>query len=217
MVRSLAALVVSAVLLIICMGLFFPFPNNHMIEYRAFFMSFPIRNEEGYVTLGIIGSIIFVIALLVLLLGLKKYHFRTLLIVVLVYSLLPKGLITLYQETFADGIDAVSYAGDGKCNFEHVSEDVLNGECELSLHNRSGKAITFELEFLDSLYKVGEPQMESLMNLAGPHMITIEANHEKKVLLKEMLDLSQTPNHIYGGSSKNVNIKVIDGDKERVL
>ena len=89
MIRSKVALIGSVIILCICMYLYFPFPNNVMLEARSTFMSFPIRNQEGYVLLGIIGSILFIIAMILLVIGIKKYHFRTIVIVVIVYAFLP--------------------------------------------------------------------------------------------------------------------------------
>ena len=89
MIRSKVALISSIVLLGICMYLYFPFPNNVMLEARATFMSFPIRNQDGYIPLGIIGSVLFIIAMILLFIGIKKYRFRTIVIVVIVYAILP--------------------------------------------------------------------------------------------------------------------------------
>ena len=118
MIRSKVALVSSVVILGICMYLYFPFPNNVMLEARSTFMSFPIRNQDGYVPLGIIGSILFIIAMILLVIGMKKYRFRTIVIAVIVYAILPNLLTIMYQETFARGITAISYDGNGNCNFE---------------------------------------------------------------------------------------------------
>ncbi len=187
-----------------------------MLEANTIFMSFPIRNQDGYILLGIIGSILFIIAMILLVIGMKKYHVRTIVIVIIVYSLLPNFLITMYQETLASGITAISYDSNGECDFEDAGEDLLNGECNLILHNRSNEAVSFELEFLDSFME-DDVRMGALMNLAGPYRITIESNHKKSIHLKKLLDLSEVPNHINGGTSSNVHIKIIDGDKTRTL
>lgn len=219
MVKNKVALFGSVVLLVICMYLYFPFPNNVMLDARSTFMSFPIRNHDGYIWGGIIGSILFVIAMILLFIGMKKYHFRAIVIVIIFYAALPSFLIMLYQETLADGIEAIAYDGNGKCDFEFVSEDLLNGECELVLRNRSNKDVTFELEFLDStFYREDEVRMESLMNVAGPFLITIEANQKRPIHFKELLDLSDVPKHIQGsGESLYVNIKLSDGETTRTL
>jgi hypothetical protein len=217
MIRSKLAIIGSIIIFGICRSLFFPFPNNVMLEARSTFMSFPIRDHDGYILLGIIGSVLFIIALILLVIGIKKYHFRTIVIVVVLYSILPTPLITMYQETLASGVKAISYDGNGNCNFEYVSEDLLNGECNLLLHNRSNKAVTFELEFLDSIFMEDEVRMESLMNIAGPYSITLEANDKRTIHLKKVLDLSDVPKHIEGGTSNGIHVKLIDGETARML
>lgn len=218
MIKNKVALISSIVILGICMFLYFPFPYNVMIEARSTFMSFPIRNQDGFVLLGIIGSVLFIIAIILLGVSLKKYQLRTIVIVVISYAILPNLLITMYQETLASGIMAVSYDGNGKCNFENAREDLLSGECSIVLHNRSNESVSFELEFLDSyFFEEDEVRMESLMNLAGPYSITIEANSKKSIHLKELLDVSDVPNHIEGGTSSNIHFKIIDGETTRIL
>ncbi|MCM3584804.1 hypothetical protein M3182_03475 [Mesobacillus maritimus] len=139
MIKNKIALIGSVVLFIICMCLFFPFPDNHMRGIRSSFMTFPIRNEEGYIPLGIIGSFLFIVAIFLLVISLAKYRFRTVVLSISAYSILPMALIIMYQETVANGIFAISYNGQGKCNFESVSEHILNGECDIVLHNRSNE------------------------------------------------------------------------------
>lgn len=217
MIRNKIVLICSIVILGICMYLYFPFPNNDMLDAYSTFMSFPISNQDGYIVLGIIGSAMFLIAIILLVIGMKKYHFRTIVIVVIVYTFLPKFLIMTYQETLASGIMAISYDGEGQCNFENVSEDLINGECNLILHNRSNEAVTFELEFLDSYFMEDGVRMESLMNVVGPYSITIEANQEKSIYIKELLDLSGIPKHIESGTSFNVHVNLIDGETKRTL
>ncbi|WP_430787078.1 hypothetical protein VBD025_15500 [Virgibacillus flavescens] len=217
MIRSKVTLVTSFIILGLCMYLYFPFSNNVMLEAHSTFMSFPIHNQDGYILLGIVGSVLFIIAMIFLVIGMKKYHFRTIIIVVIVYAILPNFLITMYQETLASGITAISYDGNGNCNFESVSTDLLNGECKLVLHNRSNKSVSFELEFMDSFFTKDKVRMESLMNLAGPYSFTIEANRKKSIHLKELLELSNVPKHIEGGTSSDIHLKLIDGEKTRTL
>ena len=217
MIKSKWALISSVIILIICMYLYFPFPNNVMFEARTTFMSFPIRNQDGYILLGIIGSVLFIIAMILLGVGMKKYHFRTIIIVLIAYAVLPNLLITTYQETLASGITAISYDGNGECHFESVDKNLLTGECDLVLHNRSNETVSFELEFIDSFFMEDNVRMTSLMNLAGPYSITIEANGKKSIHLKELLDLSDVPKHIDGGMSSDVHFKLADGETIRTL
>ena len=218
MIKNKLAIAISFILLVICMSIYFPFPNNEMIKARSTFMTFPIRNEEGYVFLGIFTSVLFVISLVLLQVGLKKYHFRTLVLVILAFALLPLALITIFQETFAEGIYAIKYDGNGNCNFEYMSEDLLNGECSLVLHNRSNESVSFQLDFIDSnFYGEDGIRMESLMNVAGPFHVTIEANRKESIHLKELLDVTGIPKHIDGGSSSNIHIKLTEGQRSRNL
>lgn len=217
MIRRKSALISSAIILSICMYLYFPFPNNLMLDSRVTFMSFPIRNQDGYIVLGIIGSFLFVIAMVLLVLGLKKYHFQTVIIVAIAYVLLPLELITLYQETFASGISAISYDGKGECTFDAVNENLLSGECKFILQNHSNEAVSLNLELLDSYFLDDETRMESLMNISGPYSIIIEANEKKSIHLNELLDVTNVPKHIEGGTLHNVHFKLIDSESERTL
>lgn len=217
MIKSKKYLIASGVILIICMSLYFPYPNNRTMFERATFMNFPISDQEGYNVLAIIGSFLFIFAINLLVKGISKYYFRTVIIVLFAYTLLPLGLVTIYQETLAKGIAAISYDGSGTCDFERVSEDELNGECQLLITNHSGDPVTFEIEFLDSYIPDKDHRLTSLMNEGGPYSITVEADREKMVEVKELLNLSDIPNHVDGGGSMNVHFKMMDGERERVL
>jgi hypothetical protein len=217
MVNNKKAFIGSIVILGICMCLFFPYPYNEAMIAHTTFMSIPIETQDGYVLLGIFCSILFIIAMIILLRSINKYLFRTFVIVVLLYSFLPHLLIMAYQETFASGIMAISYKGDGNCHFDMVGKDLMNGECTLVLHNRSNEAVSFDLQFIDTSFFKDDERMNSLMNIAGPYHVTIEANREKSIHLKELLDVTNVPNHIYSGGSSKVHVQLRDGDNERTL
>ena len=225
MIRNKLALIASAVILCLCMAMYFPFPNNPMLNSNSTFMSFPIHNKDGVILFGVIGSILFIVAMILLVIGMKKYHFRTILLVAVIYTFLPSLLVTAYQETLTSGVMAVSYNGSGTCVFEYKDEDegkdeeLLNGECSLTLQNHSNKDVTFELEFLDTIFFEDEDEvrMESLMNLNGPRMITIGANSKQSIHLNESLDLTDVPSHIDSGTSEGIYIKLIDGKTTRSL
>lgn len=217
MIKNKLALIISAIILIICMILYFPYPNNHDINSSITFMSFPLRNYDGWVPLGIFYSVLFIIALILILNGLKKYRIRTIFAVTIIYGLLPLPLITLYQETFATGIMAISYDGKGNCSFESVDEDVVNGECNITLLNHSNEPVSFELELVDSSYFEEAAKMESMMNTAGSFQITLPPNQEEIIKLKELLDLKDDPSHITDGSVSMIHIQISDGKRTRVL
>ncbi len=217
MINNKKAFIGSIVILGICMCLFFPYPYNEAMIAHTTFMSIPIETQDGYVLLGIFCSILFIIAMIILLRSINKYLFRTFVIVVLLYSFLPHLLIMAYQETFASGIMAISYKGDGNCHFDMVGKDLMNGECTLVLHNRSNEAVSFDLQLIDTSFFKDDERMNSLMNIAGPYHVTIEANREKSIHLKELLDVTNVPNHIYSGGSSKVHVQLRDGDNERTL
>lgn len=89
MIRNKLALIRSAMLFVVCMFLFFPFPNNPLLTAGSSFMSFPIRYAKGVSLLGIAASLLFVTAILLLVIGLRKYHVRLVIAVLIVYALLP--------------------------------------------------------------------------------------------------------------------------------
>ncbi|MDE4083617.1 hypothetical protein PO902_00810 [Planococcus maritimus] len=216
MIKNKTAFVGSFIIFVICMYLFFPFPNTAMKEAQFVFMSFPIQDQEGYNLLGIIGSIMFIGAIILLFRSLEKYRFRIVFAVVIVYMFLPNLLIATYQETLANGISAISYDGNGQCNFVTL-DDSMDAECNLVLRNRSDEAVTVELEFIDSLFMEEDMRMESLMNLASPYTVTLAANSKKHIHLKELIDLSGVPDHIDSGTSFGINIKIKAGNKTRIL
>jgi hypothetical protein len=217
MIQNKKYLIASGVILIICRSLYFPYPNNRVIFERVTFMSFPISDQDGYNILAIIGSFLFIFAMILLVKGMSKYHVRTVILVLFAYALLPLGLVSVYQETFAEGIAAISYDGAGTCDFERISDDELNGECQLQITNHSGDPVTFEIKFMDSYIPYEDHRLTSLMNEGGPYRITVEADREKMVELKALLDLSEVPNHVDGGGSMNVHFRISEGERERIL
>ena len=116
-IKSKVTLICSVVILSICMSMFFPYPNNEMMEARTLFMSFPLSNQDGVVVLGIVGSIMYIIAMVLLYFSMEKYRARTVILAVFVYAFLPSILITGYQETLATGVKAISYDNNGTCSF----------------------------------------------------------------------------------------------------
>ncbi|MBB4825973.1 hypothetical protein HNO89_003210 [Sporosarcina luteola] len=217
MIKHKSAVIVSIILLVVCVCLYFPYPDNQLMDATASFMSLPIQNHNGFVLLGILGSILFILAMLLLVIGLKKYHIRTMLMVILLYTFLPRYLLIVYQDTFASGISAISYDGKGRCEFEDISEASLKGACRLTLKNHSKEPVSFELEFLDSIHLDKGVRLESLMNVAGPYRITVDAQQNKVIHLTEVLDVTAIPGHIINGSSSEVHFRLIQGETSRVL
>lgn len=160
MIENKRAILFSAILLAVCMYLVLPYPDNQLIDATAIFMSFPIKTSHGFQIIGIAGSILFVLALVLLAKGLKKYHVRTIMLVILLFTFSPKYLLAFYQDTLASGINAVTYNGAGTCQFEARSEALLKGTCSIVLKNRSSEPVSFALEFIDSNDLIDGMRME---------------------------------------------------------
>ncbi|GKV57554.1 hypothetical protein NCCP2222_35010 [Sporosarcina sp. NCCP-2222] len=194
-----------------------PYPDNQLIDATTTFMSFPIKTSQGFRFIGIAGSILFVLALVLLAKGLRKYHVRTILLVIGLFTFSPKYLLAFYQDTLASGINAVTYDGEGTCQFEEKSEALLEGTCSIVLRNRSKEPVTFALEFINSNDLEDGIRMQTLMNTNGPYQITIDAKQERRVNLTELLDVSDIPQRITNGSSNRVHIRLIEPGKSRNL
>lgn len=217
MIKNRTALISSVVLLAISMALYFPYPNNKLIGAGVVFMSFPVQNADGIVWKGIFGSILFLVGMALLIYGLKKFYVVFAILVLFAYALLPGYLIKGYQQTLASGIGAVSYDNDGKCAFDTLEDTRMTGKCSLTLKNHSKEPVTFELEFIDSIMSTNDARMESLLNIEGPYVITIEGKHEEFIQLDEVIDVADVPNHFYSGSTSVINFKLIEGNKERIF
>ena len=215
MVKNKIALSSSIVLFIVCLCLSAFIPIREKISAYLEIMSFPILNTDGFQIRGIVGAILLIFAFVLLVLSLNKFRVRTFFIAVLVYAYLPTILMTIYQETFAKGVSAISYDGNGNCEFENIKEDIMRGKCSLVLYNRGHEAVTFELVFMDSPFWEEEVRFESLMNEAGPYHITIEGNTKQAITLDELINVIDIPNHIENGTANNVHIQLIDGKRVR--
>ncbi|MDG5472417.1 hypothetical protein P6709_11740 [Jeotgalibacillus sp. ET6] len=217
MIKNKLFLISSAILFCLSIIVYFIIPNERKLQGTLTVMNFPVQDHNGMVVLGTIGTLFFIACLFCLARGLEKYRVRSVIGVMVVFVFLPGILMTGYQETFASGVKAVSYGQDGECFFETVEEDQLNGECTFVLRNRSNEEVTFEVEFMDSFYYVEENQrMVSLMNLAGPHKVTMEANEKRSIRVTELLDVSKVPNHIDSGSSYGIELKLIQSNGDQV-
>lgn len=218
MIKNRTALISAVVLLAICMILFFPYPNNPLIGSSVTFMSFPLQNEDGLVWKGILGTALFLIAMALLIYGLKRFYVVLAVLVLFLYALIPLYLVTAYQETLASGIGAISYDQEGKCAFDTLEDsERMNGDCQLTLKNHSNQPVSFELEFMDTGFGQEEMKMVSLMNIAGPYKITIEGNQAEFIELNEILDVSDVQDHIFSGSTSDVHFKLVEEKKERIF
>ncbi|WLV23692.1 hypothetical protein QR721_08540 [Aciduricibacillus chroicocephali] len=214
MIRSKLAIISSFVFLGICLYSFFPFPNNPLLRAQATFMNFPIQDQNGYVLSGIFCSALFIISFVLLAVGVKKHRIRTVILVFVLYLFLPNVAITLYQGTVASGIFAISYDKDGSCHFESIRENLLNGECTLTLRNHSNHTVSFSMQFLDNDLKPVY-RTESLMNEPKLEKVTLKPNEKRTIHLEKKIDISKISRTISGGTSNDIHFKLIAGEFER--
>lgn len=217
MIRSKTHLYLSFFCFIICVALFFPYPNNHLFDARVTFLFFPLKDGNGFIPMGVVGSLLFILTLAMLVLGLKKFHTLAVIIVSSAFILLPLLVISIIQQTFASGIYAISYDNAGECRTEEVKAMTVKAECFIKLTNYSNQEISFTMELIDSFPPEQEAQFESLLNLDGPIQVTLLPNEEKVIHLDGVIDISKNPNQIAIGTSHHVHFKLKDGEKERVF
>ena len=215
-IKSKLALIGAAVLLVICMAIYFPFPSNYTVSSTMQVLSFPVQNQDGIMYLGIIGALLFILALIFLVMGLNKYKVRFVVVVIIVYSLLPNLLISVYQNTFARGIQSISYDGEGFCDYEYRTDKIMRGECQFTLENHSKNPVSFELEFVDSS-ALTEVPLESLMNFGGTYKITLEPKEVRTIEMDETMNVPTVPKQFDSAGVSEIHFKLIDGTDERVM
>ncbi|MDW4528915.1 hypothetical protein R3398_21460 [Rossellomorea marisflavi] len=93
MIKNKGSFVLAIIILFICMLLFFPFPENKLNGATTSFMSFPINDQDGFNTVGIIGSILYIAAIVLLVSSLKKYRIRLVFLTMFAYALAPTAAI----------------------------------------------------------------------------------------------------------------------------
>ncbi len=116
---------ISLVFLFIAILLNFPFPHSYPFGGEVIFMTWniPVRFANGLHTVGIFSLALLIIGLFLLVNSLKKYRGRIGFLVFLLFIFVPGGfMVSFYQENFATGIYAVSYAAEeSECSFEMKS------------------------------------------------------------------------------------------------
>ena len=217
MIRNKYYIYASLASFTICVALFFPYPNNHLFDARMTFLFFPIKDGNGFISIGVIGSSLFLVSLALLVLGLKKYYTPAVIILACAYILMPLIVISVIQQTVASGIYSVSYDGAGKCTIEEVDAITVDGECFIKLFNHSNEAVSFRLELIDSFPPEDHAQFESLLNLDGPIYVTLQPKEETTIHIHAKIDISNIYNQIAIGTNHYVHIKIIDGEYERIL
>ncbi|KON90558.1 hypothetical protein AF331_09280 [Rossellomorea marisflavi] len=212
MIKNKASVLTAMAIFLICMALYFPFPENKLSEARTVFMSFPITDSDGFVILGIIGSFLYINAIVFLVRGLKKYRIRLVLLTMFAYAAAPTMAIWLYQHTLASGIYALSYDDRSECTFESDGDGHIYATCDIELKNHSRNDVSFNLQLLDSTYDKQFPPEEFLK---GSYPVTVEGKGSHTVLIEDEIDRPDLKGEFNGASSGFLRIKATDGDSER--
>ena len=188
-------------------------PLNYLQATTTLF-SFPLKIQGESYMYGTIGGTLFVMSLVGVFVSLKKYRALTLAILVLVPSAAPHIWSNVYQSLFAEGVEAIDYANDSYCEYETVTEGIIDFRCTLTLHNKSSNPVTFELEFLDA-QKFEDDKHFEWFNLAGPFTYQLKANEQKTLTIEDRIDMRQVEGELYSGSG-TVNFILKDGQHEVV-
>ncbi|PAE16126.1 hypothetical protein CHH91_10860 [Virgibacillus sp. 7505] len=219
MIRSKKMLWVALFLFIVSIAISFPFP--HRTPYGDTILSvlnFTIRTVNGLNFIVVFSLTLFIASLFFLTRSLKKFHKRAVLVAIILVVVLPQMIISTYQKTFAEGIDAVYYnVENSNCEFEMVDESTLSGECNLSFENYSSDDVQFTLEFHEDFHFEDDVPMVSLMNNKAPYEISLDRKEIKVVKIKTDIDVSNIENHVESGNAFGVNIIIKSGEKMRKL
>ncbi|MER1999010.1 MAG: hypothetical protein ABS882_04475 [Lysinibacillus sp.] len=177
--------------------------------------TFPLKHGHDQYMFGTIGAILFIGSLMGLFLTLKKYRALTLALLLLLPTAVPQVWNNIHQSLFAQGVEAIDYKHDGYCELGPDEYGGTTFYCEMTLHNKSSEAVTFELEFLDlGGFDDGEKMFE-LLNVAGPFVYTLAADDQKKIIIEDEIDLRQQGAQFHGGGGF-VHFILKDGQREIV-
>lgn len=216
MIQSKLLLFISLSLIGLAAILSWPFPDNPLIGMRFAIFDIPISTDQGYDWKGIISVLIMLAGLVLLGSSLKSHRLLAGIAALLVFMFVPPVLTELYQTTVATGIYAVSAnTADSACDFTREEEsEHLKGVCRLNFTNHSRDEVTFHLLFTDG---PGSSKMMSLMNVNGPHTITLPPNGRTTINLEQTVDTSNIPDAIHSGSAHGIQFKIFAEDKVREL
>lgn len=216
--KEIAKFFSSIVLLIASFVCYACIPFADRTYFNISLLLFPLQNEEGAtIWLGVFGLMLFVVGLFLFTSTIKKYVTRMIAYLLILLFFFPNFFMTAYQEVWAKGVSAISYDKKGICDFLSVKEEILNGTCVFTLQNKSNEQVTLQVEFAEVLVDKGNLHVESLMNQKAPYTITIEANSKKTIEVEELIELTGISSMFYEGRAYDVHIKLIDGDKFRIL
>ncbi len=208
---------IGIILVVIFLNL--PYPHTRpLAETVLVSLNVPYRFFGGFHYVGIFSLLLVIISLFLLSNSLKKYRGRFVLIAFVVMMGGPVFLVSIFQQTVATGIHAVSYDRQASnCIFTMIDDDTLVGSCKLPFVNHSRNPVEFTVEFYDRFRFEDDPKMLTLMNHHGLHEITLSGKQRKTVYLETEIDISTLENHIWGGTANGVDIILKSGKSKREL
>ncbi|TYS63466.1 hypothetical protein FZC76_19800 [Sutcliffiella horikoshii] len=213
MLKSKPALYVSVSMIVIAMIMSFPFElNSPYGPERTSVLSIPKRTVEGTVYVGVITVSILLLGIVFLVIALKEYRARAVIMTVLLFMFGPLMIAEAYQTTFATGIDAISYDKErSTCSYEAKDETTMTAQCELYLQNHSKEDVSFKLTFYEEEFLKG-PQY---MNNGGPFDIIVPPKNENPIIVKRVLKLEKE--QPFSGSDSHFNVILEAEGKKRIL
>lgn len=193
MFKNTKLFIVAAVLFIASLIINFPFPHESPFGEEALtILDIPIKTVNGLYSVGILTLFLLILSLFFLHRSLEKYHLRSFIAAIFIFSLAPPILAEAYQKTIAEGIYAVSYQKEvSTCSFEMSNEATLHVICELPFKNYSNNDVKFEIEFYDKYLFEYDEKILPLLNSNAPYEASISANEEKQVRIETDIDVSE--------------------------
>lgn len=173
-------------------------------------LGIPTRTVEGPVYYGMLIISILILGLVFLVRALKKYRGRTVLLAILLFVFGPLKIAEGYQNTFATGLDAISYDKEkSECTYESMDRtSVMTVHCELYFQNHSEEDVTFMLTFYEDEYAIWIHHL----NNEGPLEMTVSEQDRGPIIVKRELKLEKEQ-HFSGSDSRFGVILEAEGKK----
>ncbi len=196
-----------------------PFPNQWSLGETMFrAVGLPVLMAGGLELPGIFCLGLLIAGMTCLMKSLETHRGLAAVTAIALLLLVPGQLVNSYQNTFARGINAISYdESSGSCRFEMKDEDTLQRTCSLTFQNHSYTPVTFSVDFQEDRMFPMELPMASLMNQKGPFDVTLQGKEQRREEFEADIDVSRTDSHIDNGEVMDVDVKITVNGKSREL
>ncbi|KMJ56885.1 hypothetical protein AB685_19370 [Bacillus sp. LL01] len=214
MFKNKPALYVSVLLILIAMIMSFPFKLSAPYGPElTVVLGIPTRTVEGPVYFGMLIISILILGLVFLGRAMKKYRGRAVLLAVLLFVFGPFKIAETYQNTFASGIDAISYDREkSKCTYESMDRtSVMTVHCELYFQNHSEEDVTFMLTFYEEEHAI----WSHYLNNEGPLEVTVFKQDRNPIIVKRELKLEKE--QLFSGSDSYFSVILEAEGKKRTF